>query len=64
MLILEKGTVLSFVCDGCDCEFIAGIHSVETPDGGENYYCKCPMCGIECHTDRVYKDIVRSAKKE
>ena len=56
MRIIQGGTVVSFFCPSCDCMFVAGIHEVESDDG--NYYCKCPLCGRECHTD------VNGVKKE
>ena len=49
MLILKKGETITFDCPACGCEFVAGIKAVKTDQG--NYYCKCPMCGSECHTD-------------
>lgn len=48
-MIIVKEKVIYFVCSSCDCEFTEGIHSVQSSDG--NYYCCCPMCGMECHTD-------------
>jgi len=49
MLILKKGEILQFICQACNCEFVAGKNAVKNVDG--NYYCKCPMCGADCHTD-------------
>lgn len=49
MLIKKKGKIFRFICAACYCEFVAGINSVQVSDG--NYYCICPMCGAECHTD-------------
>ena len=49
MLIVKKGKILRFVCRGCDCEFVVGYHSIKNEGG--NFYCSCPMCGTECHTD-------------
>lgn len=49
MKIIKKGCVVPFRCGMCECEFIAGIHSVAVEDG--NFYSACPMCGVQCHTD-------------
>ena len=49
MLIKKKGRVLYFICLACGCEFVVGINSVGATDG--NFYCNCPMCGADCHTD-------------
>ena len=57
MLIKKKGTVLAFECASCGCEFDCGIKSAKTTDNGENYYCNCPMCGAECHTDWGHQDL-------
>ena len=56
MRIIQGGTVVSFSCHSCDCKFVVGINVVESNDG--NYYCKCPLCGNECHAD------VNGVKKE
>ena len=49
MRIKKMGTVLEFMCASCNSVFVAGINSVSSMDG--NYYCICPVCGAECHTD-------------
>ena len=49
MLIKKKGTIVSFICTSCGCEFDYGIKSIIERDG--NYYCNCPMCGADCHAD-------------
>ena len=50
MRVLKSGEVVEFICDSCGCVFVAGINSIErTTDG--NCYCRCPMCGADCHTD-------------
>lgn len=59
MLIKKKGETIEFACQSCGCEFVAGIRSVSTSDG--NYYCACPMCGADCHTD-VSKQTAREGK--
>lgn len=51
MKIIEKGTVILFSCNSCNCKFVVGINLVNTPDDGENYYAACPVCGTECHGD-------------
>lgn len=50
MKIIKQGKIIPFVCNSCDCDFVAGIHSAHTPDDGENYYALCPTCGADCHT--------------
>lgn len=62
MIVTKRGKTLIFDCGMCESEFIAGIHSAKTTDNGENYYCICPVCGNECHTDIVRQDIKK--KKE
>lgn len=62
MLVTKRGKTLSFICDACESEFIAGIHSAETTDNGENYYCCCPVCGAECHTDWARQDMKKEKK--
>ena len=62
MLVTKRGKTLSFICDACESEFIAGIHSAETTDNGENYYCHCPVCGAECHTDWARQDMKKEKK--
>lgn len=57
MLITKHGKTLLFICDACECQFFVGIHSVKTPDNGENYYCNCPECGCECHTDVARQEL-------
>lgn len=49
MLIKKKGKVITFDCNACGCEFIVGVNVSKNYDG--NFYCNCPMCGSECHTD-------------
>ena len=49
MRITKSGTIVRFDCQACGSRFVIGIHSAETPDKGENYYCHCPVCGSECH---------------
>jgi len=49
MKIIKKGTIVSFVCASCGCEFVVGIHAVKDEDG--NYYTGCPICGVTCHAD-------------
>ncbi len=49
MRIKKMGTVLEFRCASCNSVFDVGINSVKSMDA--NYYCKCPVCGAECHTD-------------
>ena len=49
MIIRKKGKVVSFICRSCGCEFDIGIKSVNEVDG--NYYCSCPMCGLDAHAD-------------
>lgn len=61
MKIIKEGTVVSFVCVSCDCEFLVGVNSTRCNDG--NYYTKCPMCGTECHAN-VTDVIVPGLKKE
>lgn len=61
MIIKKIGTVLEFVCRSCDTVFIAGINAVEcTTDA--NYYCKCPVCGAECHTDASKQPLKKAVK--
>ena len=72
MKIIEKGTVVQFSCNACNCKFVAGINVVSTPDKGENYYADCPMCGSEVHADCTSvkqgdvsaKDIIAAINKE
>ncbi len=61
MKVIKKGTVISFSCGACNCEFVAGINVVNTPDNGENYYVCCPVCGTECHATVLNR---READKE
>lgn len=56
MKIVKEGVTVQFDCKSCGCLFRAGIHSVKTPDNGENYYVECPMCGSECHADISARD--------
>lgn len=56
MKIVKEGETVWFDCRSCGCLFRVGIHSVESPDGGENYYAKCPTCGSECHADAIARD--------
>lgn len=51
MKIIEKGTVVNFVCAACNCVFVKEINQAETQDNGENYYAVCPVCGAGCHAD-------------
>ena len=54
MKVIKKGTVVSFVCASCGCEFVAGIHAVKDENG--NYYVHCPICGAECYADVNARD--------
>lgn len=49
-LLRPKPRVLIFTCPTCGnsfanhrkhCRYIPGL-------GGDRYYCKCPVCGVEC----------------
>lgn len=62
MKTIKKGQVILFVCNSCGCEFVVGIHVVNTPDDGENYYANCPMCGADCHTDCAKIQITKGKK--
>ena len=62
MKIIKAGKTIPFVCTSCDCEFAVGIHTVKTPDDGDNYYANCPMCGADCHTDCVRIKITKGKK--
>ena len=62
MKIIKRGKTIPFTCNACDCEFVAGIHSLETFDG--NYYATCPMCGCGCHTDVARIEMYKAKQKE
>lgn len=63
MIVKKTGTVLEFVCWSCDSVFVAGINSVKrTADA--NYYCKCPVCGAECHTDAAKQPSKKAVKSD
>ena len=49
MQIKKMGNVIEFSCGSCGGIFYAGVNETDNSNG--NYYCKCPMCGSECHTD-------------
>lgn len=61
-MIIKKGKIIYFICLSCDCEFTVGIHSVKSNDG--NYYCSCPMCGMECHTDVAEQGDKKGGKQQ
>lgn len=49
MRIIKEGHVIPFDCRSCECRFVVGVKQIKSCDG--NYYCRCPECGSECHTD-------------
>ena len=49
MRVTKSGTIVQFDCYPCGCTFVVGINCADTPDKGENYYCRCPICGNPCH---------------
>ena len=62
MKIIKKGKTIPFICNSCDCQFVVGVHCIESEDG--NYYSNCPMCGSRCHTDVSKIEVNEEKQKE